>query len=65
MKQVVSDSEQVIGRVACAKTMYSPGMEAPPSAFDDRGRKINSVEELIFSPKLFPANAVGGPERGD
>ena len=58
MKQVMSDSEQVTGGGARAETMYSSGMEPPPRAFDHRGRKINSIEELIFSPELFPPNPI-------
>lgn len=65
MKQVVGDSEQVIGRVARAETMYSTGMEPPPRAFDHRCRKINSIEELIFTPELFPPNAIVEAEGRD
>jgi hypothetical protein len=61
----VSDSEQVIGRVARTETMYTTGMEPPPRAFDHRGRKINSIEELIFSPELFPPNAIIEAQRRD
>jgi hypothetical protein len=61
----VGDSEQAIGCVARAETMYSAGMQTPPRAFDDCGWKINAIEELIFTPKLFPPNPICEAQRRD